>query len=115
MTALRWKSSSTRSKPNSSITSIMQHVRKPSVISLLTSKASTIERGAIPPSVTSARSRWSSKQLNPVHFFGGRSQHEGRASGGLYFDDCYRGFSFSRVQTHYIHHTRAAMRQTEAK
>src|SRR4051812_13049727 len=29
--------------------------------------------GAIPLSATPARSRWSKKQFNPVHFFGGRS------------------------------------------
>ena len=51
--------SSIRSKPSSSITGNMQHGQKPHVISLLTSKASTTERRAIPPSVTSARSRWS--------------------------------------------------------
>src|ERR1700730_11600960 len=50
MTMLRWRASSTRSKPNSSITSIMQHVRKHDVISLLTSRASTIERVATRPS-----------------------------------------------------------------
>jgi putative transposase len=53
------ESSSTRSKPNSSITGNMQHGQKPEVISLPTSKASIIERGAIPPSAISARSRWS--------------------------------------------------------
>lgn len=46
MTTLRWRASSTRSKLNSSITSIMQHVRKPDSISLLTSRAFTIERVA---------------------------------------------------------------------
>jgi transposase InsO family protein len=59
MTMPRWRASSTPSRPNSSITSNMQHVKKPVVISLLTSKASTIERGATPPSAISARSRWS--------------------------------------------------------
>ena len=55
----RWRASSTRSKPNSSITSTTQHGQKPDVISSLTSKASTIEPVATPPSATSARSRWS--------------------------------------------------------
>jgi len=59
MITLRWKASSTRSNPSSSITGIMQHVNKPVVISSLISKDSTIERVATPPSATSARSRWS--------------------------------------------------------
>jgi putative transposase len=59
MTMPRWRASSTRSKPNSSIIGNMQHGQKPNGISLLTSKASTIELGATRPSATSARSRWS--------------------------------------------------------
>src|SRR2546429_503230 len=41
MTTPRWRASSTRSKPSSSITGIMQHDKKPHVISLPMSKAST--------------------------------------------------------------------------
>ena len=46
-------------KTESSITGNMQHGQKPHVISLLTSKASTIELVVTPPSAISARSRWS--------------------------------------------------------
>src|SRR3954454_19550003 len=70
---LRWKASSTRSRPNSSITVTTQHGQKPSAISLPSSKVTTTEPESTRPSATSARSRWSKKQLNPVHFFGGRS------------------------------------------
>ena len=50
MTMLRWRASSTRSKPSSSTTGNMQHEQRPHVISLLTSKASTIELVVTPPS-----------------------------------------------------------------
>src|SRR3954452_23152959 len=71
---LRWKASSTRSRPNSSITVTTQNGQKLSAISLPSSKVTTTEPESTRPSATSARSRWSKKQLNPVHFFGGRSE-----------------------------------------
>src|SRR5690242_18722400 len=77
---LRWRASSTRSKPSSFINGDTQHAQKPNVISLATSKASTTELGFTRPSATSARSRWSKKQLNPVYFFGGRSSPQGEGT-----------------------------------
>jgi len=53
------EASSTRSRPNSSIIVNTQHGQRPHVKSSPTSKDSTIERVATPPSATSARSRWS--------------------------------------------------------
>ena len=53
----RWRVSSTRSKPSLSITPTMQHGQRPHVISLLTSKASTIGPVVTQPSAISARSR----------------------------------------------------------
>src|SRR5215475_498710 len=56
MTMLRWRAFSTPSKPNSSITSSMQHVRKPGVISLPTSRASTIGHRISQPDRDGAKS-----------------------------------------------------------
>src|SRR5277367_2398534 len=56
MTTLRWRASSTRSKPNSSITSIMQPARTPDVISLPTSNASPLGHRISQPDRDGAKS-----------------------------------------------------------
>ena len=64
----------TPSKRSSSITVNMRRGPTLGVTSSPSSKASIIGSGFILPSDTSARSRWSKRQPNPVHNFGGRSE-----------------------------------------
>jgi hypothetical protein len=68
-----WRASSTPSKPNASTIGSTPHGTMPAGTCSHISKASITHVDCIPRWAISAPPKWNEKQLNPIHFFRGKS------------------------------------------